>query len=100
MRDVVLSIAVMLKYPNIWFEDNVLTFLDKISRKTNCTALGASESTELAQTLQESLDALVVSEPDPNIRDVNEQCHLSRLSTRLSTLESPHYLTCREVASH
>lgn len=70
MRDVVLSIAVMLKYPNIWFEDNVLTLGDKISGKTNCTALGASESTESAQILQESLDALMISEPDPNIRDV------------------------------
>lgn len=70
MRDVVLSIAVMLKYPNIWFEDNVLTLGDKISGKRNCTALGASESTESAQILQESLDALMISEPDRNIRDV------------------------------
>lgn len=99
MRDVVLSSAVMLKYPCVCFEDNVLTFSDKISGKTNCPALGASESTRSAETLQEDLDALVILEPDPDIRDVNEQHHLSKPSTRLSTPELPHYLTCREVAS-
>lgn len=91
MRDVVLSISAMLKYTNIWFENNAVTFLDKISGKTNCAALGASEPTESAQTLQESLDALLVSDPVPNIRYVKEQCHQSTVSTRLSTLELPRY---------
>lgn len=95
MRDVVLSIAVMLKYPDIWFEGNILTFLDKISGKTNCTGLGASESTKSAQNLQESLSVLVVSLSDPNFRGVNTQHHLSRLSTSISALELPHYLTWR-----
>lgn len=93
MRDV------LLKYPCICFEDNVLTFSDKISGKTNCPALGASKSTRSAKTLQEDLDALVISEPDPDIRDVNEQHHLSKPSMRLSMLDLPCYLTCREVAS-
>lgn len=51
MRNVALSITVMLKYPNILFKDSVLTFFDKISGKTNCTTLEASEATESDQTL-------------------------------------------------
>lgn len=88
-------VAVMLKYPNICFESNVLIFWDKISGKTNCTALGASESTKSAQNLQESFSFLVVSLPDPDIRGVNTEHRLSRLSTRISALELPRYLTCK-----
>lgn len=59
----------------------------------------ASESIVSAETLQKGLDAPVLSEPDPNIRDVNEKCHLSKLSTRLLMPELPLYLICREVVS-
>lgn len=67
-------IAVMLKYRNILFEDNILNFfLDKISGKMNCTTLGGSEATESDQTLWQSLDTLVITEIDPDIRDVNRE---------------------------
>lgn len=92
MRNVALSIAMMLKYPNILFEDNVLTlfWIKSVGRKT-VPPLEPLKPPSQTKHWQSS-DALVVTEPESNIRDVNEQCHLTGSLQNFSTFEFPHYL--------